>query len=672
MIPFFFINPNEWKRWILIISVNVFITSTSNLCLFLRKINAAVFMLLFPGWILITYLAYTGAGLYTNVIVFYSILIISAGLLLNLFTGSVFTIVTVFTLIGIYFLSNLKMLPPSSLTITDEGKLITLSLFLLSIQSLLIIFVKIIKTALDEKNKENEDRRKAEFALQETNNYLNSVLESANRVSIISIDTEGIIKTYNKGAEILLGYKSEEVINIKSPLVFHSLEEIALRKKEVEILTGKQCSELDALVYYAKKGIMDEREWKHIRKDGRERTVILSISAIYSQGIITGYLGTAIDITESYQSRVIIRALNRELEDKVKHRTKELRDMNHNLLRMNSEMERTMKELSETQSYLIQSEKLAALGQLTAGIGHELNTPLGTIISSTHTLSEVLSECFSNTMKSVRAFSEEEFGILIDLYLQGQEGLEKVGQYSSRKEKIDKKRIVEGQFANLNYESIDCLIEYDIDVFALRNRTHLVNERINDIVQSLNSFLSIQKMNKIISQAGEKSFHVVRSLKSYMNSENDTQSEPIYLSKEFDTILTLNQNRIKFGIEVFKDFKAPEPFIGKRGYLNQVWINLINNAIHAMDTKGILVLRTWIEEEFVFVSIQDDGKGIPYEIKDRIFEPFFTTKKAGDGIGLGLNICRKIIEQLGGKISFRSQPGETEFVVKVPYSIREK
>ena len=131
-------------------------------------------------------------------------------------------------------------------------------------------------------------------------------------------------------------------------------------------------------------------------------------------------------------------------------------------------------------------------------------------------------------------------------------------------------------------------------------------------------------------------------------------------------VLTLYNNQIKQGVEVVKHYQDTPAILGYPDELNQVWTNLIHNALQAMNYKGKLELTVKKEDNYVVISIWDNGKGIPEEIKPRIFEPFFTNKPLGEGSGLGLNIVKRIIEKHGGEISVTSKPNDTTFLVKLP------
>ena len=125
---------------------------------------------------------------------------------------------------------------------------------------------------------------------------------------------------------------------------------------------------------------------------------------------------------------------------------------------------------------------------------------------------------------------------------------------------------------------------------------------------------------------------------------------------------------LKQGIEIVKRYDQVPLIFCNPDELNQVWVNLLHNAIHAMANKGQLEILVKQENEFVIVSITDSGHGIPEEVKPLIFQPFFTTKPPGEGNGLGLDIVKKIVEKHYGDIQFTSQPGKTTFTVFLPIS----
>jgi signal transduction histidine kinase len=138
-----------------------------------------------------------------------------------------------------------------------------------------------------------------------------------------------------------------------------------------------------------------------------------------------------------------------------------------------------------------------------------------------------------------------------------------------------------------------------------------------------------------------------------------------------ENTLIMLRHRLKEGVTVVREYDRQLPKINVHGSeLNQVWTNLIGNAIDAVKGKGKLKIRTSRDTTHIVVEIIDDGPGIPPDIRTRIFEPFFTTKPIGEGTGLGLDVSRRIIKNHSGNISFESRPGETRFIVKLPLDKR--
>ncbi|MEO0459154.1 MAG: HAMP domain-containing sensor histidine kinase, partial [Cyanobacteria bacterium P01_A01_bin.114] len=141
-----------------------------------------------------------------------------------------------------------------------------------------------------------------------------------------------------------------------------------------------------------------------------------------------------------------------------------------------------------------------------------------------------------------------------------------------------------------------------------------------------------------------------------------------------ETVLTLYQNQIKYGIELIRNYQPVPPLLCYADELSQIWTNLVQNAIQAMRGEGQLsvgihstqVSRPEYSGPCILVSFTDQGPGIPADIIPRVFDPFFTTKPMGEGTGLGLNICQKIVEKHGGWISIDSVPGRTCFEIGLP------
>jgi len=176
----------------------------------------------------------------------------------------------------------------------------------------------------------------------------------------------------------------------------------------------------------------------------------------------------------------------------------------------------------------------------------------------------------------------------------------------------------------------------------------------------------LQKSAHNIMIATERASKVVFALKSYARYDQSGSMVQAGIIEGIETVLTLYHNQIKHSIEVFRHYTEIPAIWCYPDELNQVWTNLIHNALQAMDYHGKLEIEVCDENPLIRVSITDSGSGIPESIRDKIFLPFFTTKSQGEGSGLGLDIVKRIIDKHNGQIRFETQPGRTAFHVFLP------
>jgi signal transduction histidine kinase len=347
---------------------------------------------------------------------------------------------------------------------------------------------------------------------------------------------------------------------------------------------------------------------------------------------------------------------NNTLEIKVEDRTRELSE--------------ALENLKQTQQELVQSEKMAALGQLVAGIAHEINTPLGAIRSSVENISAFLTEDMTKLasfLQSLSAKRQLEFFRL----------LQRIDQpIITSKEKRKYRRALTRK---LDMESIkdsemiaDNLVEMGIydnveDFLGL-----LKDSQSEQILHNAYRLSTLHKSTHTIATASERAAKTVFALKSFARYDNTGEKVPTNLVDTIETVLTLYHNKLKYGINVVKNYEQLPPVWCYPDELNQVWTNLIHNALQAMDNKGTLTIQLSKRDQFAVVNISDTGIGIPDDIQSKIFEPFFTTKPAGEGSGLGLDIVHKIVEKHEGNIEFQSRIGETTFTVSIPIHSTEE
>ena len=280
-----------------------------------------------------------------------------------------------------------------------------------------------------------------------------------------------------------------------------------------------------------------------------------------------------------------------------------------------ADLNRAYKQLSSSQAQLVQSEKMAALGQMVAGVAHEINTPLGYV---------------NNNIEMVREF----FG-QIQFIVQAHEQLSNT-LLAPETTDID----IAESLAALDDAKLDMdLTQWFVDLDALFNDTFYGVEQISELVTGLKDFSRLDQ----------------------------AVTDNVSLNDCIDSALLIARNTLKYKVEVIKQLGNIPKVRCTGSQINQVLLNLFTNAAQAVKEKGYLLIKTWSDASAVYVSVQDTGCGIPAENLSRIFDPFFTTKPVGEGTGLGLSITFKIIQQHGGSVRVVSEVGKgTRFVIALP------
>ena len=252
--------------------------------------------------------------------------------------------------------------------------------------------------------------------------------------------------------------------------------------------------------------------------------------------------------------------------------------------------------LEDAQAQLLQSEKMAAIGQLAAGVAHEINNPIGFVCSNVNSLRRYLVDIFA----------------LLDAYEQASDETHAHAhpELAAMRDKAD---------YNFMRQDIDELLTESVDGL----------DRVTRIVKDLREF-------------------------SHVDSYEWQLAD---LHKGLDSTLNVIWNEIKFKAQVIKNYGDIEPIECMGSQINQVFLNLLINASHAVGADGEIIISSGREDGGVFVEITDNGHGIPLEIQNRIFEPFFTTKPVGMGSGLGLSLSYSIIVKHHGRLTVRSEPG---------------
>lgn len=329
------------------------------------------------------------------------------------------------------------------------------------------------------------------------------------------------------------------------------------------------------------------------------------------------------------------------------------------------EFQDALEMLQKTQASLVQSEKMAAIGQLVSGLSHEINTPLGTINSSVGNMSSTLEQLCATMQESLKALREEEFVLFPRL-------LEQAGRINlpmgSREERAARHRLKQALITlDPHYRDQIADILGDLGVYDAAVLDGMpISENTVRILELTLKLVILSRGVEAVRTATALISGVISALRNLSHPETTGPLKPYDLTEGIEMTLMLFGSRIWRGVRLVRRYD-PIPLVEcNPDEMNQVWINLISNALQAMELEGVLTVEIARRNGLIRVTIGDTGSGIADAIKDRVFEPFFTTRPAGEGTGLGLNIVRRIIAKHHGTIAFESIPGETRFVVEIP------
>ncbi len=327
--------------------------------------------------------------------------------------------------------------------------------------------------------------------------------------------------------------------------------------------------------------------------------------------------------------------------------------------------------LRSTELVLRQSEKMAQLGTLTAGIAHELNNPASAAGRGAEQLKTIFAQYQQASQELYRMrFSPTQMEAINSLDKLARSRAAKPAEVNTLT-RSDREEEAENWLEGLgvdepwNYAPVLVNLGYpEADIQAMLEE--FKGEQLAALLNWLESTLSTYTLLEEISHGAGRIGEIVKSLKTYVYLDQAPVQE-VDIHEGLDNTLVMLRSKLKTGINVHREYTQDLPRIQAYGSeLNQVWTNLIDNAIDAMEGNGDLILHTKREGDSVIVEVQDSGPGIPEEIQSKLFSPFFTTKPVGKGTGLGLNISYKIIQKHAGEIKIYSRPGKTCFTVILP------
>lgn len=330
--------------------------------------------------------------------------------------------------------------------------------------------------------------------------------------------------------------------------------------------------------------------------------------------------------------------------------------------------------LRSIESTLMQHEKMAALGGLAAGLAHELNNPSAAIRRNAdylrHSLDEWQQAIIGLHAAGLREDQLDAFGTLQSELIERAAQPLFLDPLVCSDMEVDLQAWLEERGVDDAWELAPALVAMGWDVDSLRDKVEQFDpEQLSPVLQWLGTGSSIYRLLDEVRRSAERISEVVGAVKQY-SYVDQAPVQNVDVHQGLDSTLIILRHKLRSGVTVTRDYAPNLPRIeAYAGELNQVWTNLIDNAIDAMDGHGELHIRTYAEQDHVVVEIADNGPGIPAGVLGRIFDPFFTTKPQGKGTGLGLYLAYNSVQKHFGQIQVESRPGRTCFRVRLPVEL---
>ena len=450
-----------------------------------------------------------------------------------------------------------------------------------------------------EENRRSSERRKFERRSDERKRIEETMRENAEKRRVIledikeayyEADINGRFIFVNNAMCKILGYTRNELIGQK---YWCLLDEPTLKTLYAAVDKSYKTNEPVKML-----------DMEAIRKDGARLISETSVSIIRdTEGSFIGFRGISRDVTKRRQMEEELKKNQEELIKKNKEIDENRKHIQHALERL----EKAYEELKASQLKVLQQEKMASIGQLAAGVAHELNNPMSFISSNLSTLDKYVHR-------------------LIDFIGTQSEIIESFKNKAAVKKAEEKRKKIK----------LDYILE---DLKVMLKESLDGSDRVKKIVYELNCF-------------------------SRMDEEEYKEAD---INECIDSAIIIVWNELKYKSTLEKNYgNLPHTKCYSR-QINQIFVNLLINAVNSIADKGVIKIKTWHKDGFIFMEVSDTGVGIPRQNLIKIFEPFFTTKDAGKGTGLGLSITYEIVQRHKGEITVKSEVGRgTTFTIRIP------
>ena len=475
-----------------------------------------------------------------------------------------------------------------------------------------------------------------------------SVTESAID-AIISADRDGKIISWNKAATTTLGYTEDEAVGQSLELIIPERFHDAHRNGMARFTKTGEAHVIGSTV-----------ELAACTKDGTEVPIELSLSTwlVRDERYYTGIIR---DIGE-----------RKRAEDALRRSEQALREKTEEMKRKNDVLEDTLNKLNEMHNQLIMQEKMASLGKLSAGMAHELNNPAAAAQRGAAQLQATFARWQGVQARMAEAnLDKRQLEKLADL--------DDMAKQRSRQPlelnaiaRSDLESALEAWLRGRGIEAtaglVPVLVSFGYRIADIEELERSFTERqFPAVVEWLSFKFAIYSLVEEIGIGTGRIAELVKALKTYTHMDK-APVQSVDVREGLDNTLIILHNKLKRGITVVREYAQDLPLIqAYAGELNQVWTNIIDNAIDAMKGEGRLTVRARQDPPWLVVEIEDNGPGIAEQDQSRIFDPFFTTKGPGEGTGLGLNISRTlVVKKHHGQLSVKSMPGSTCFSIRLP------
>lgn len=512
----------------------------------------------------------------------------------------------------------------SSLALDQVYEIIPFSIFFLLFGMIAIWKLTEFRQSL------KEEEEKTRIASMTFSNTAQGIMISDEKNTIIQV---------NKAFTEITGYKLDELIG-RNPKFLKS----GKTQKNIYIQLWRELIKNDVW-----EGVFWNR-----KKDGTTYPSLLKINIFKDEkGRLKNYIAVFSDITEQMN-------IQKNLESK-----------NIEITNSKEQIQIAMDELKSAQSQIIQSEKMAALGQLIAGVAHEINTPLGAINSSATNIENALNNVLIKTLHLIIELPLELKTLFLEIV---KEDLNPTHTIAMSNQRAIKKELMQ----RLKEEGIENARRI-ADMIVISNLTDKVDKllpllqsaKAKEIIESIGKINSIVLNTNNIEIAVSRASRIVKALKNFSHQNADEEMVYGKIADGIETVLVVYHSQIKREITINKNYDELPALLCHFDELNQVWTNIIQNGIQAMNYKGTMNITIFEDEKYQIVEISDNGIGMSKDVCKRIFEPFYTTKPIGEGTGLGLDIVRKIIDKHNGKIEVESQLGTgTTFKIFIDKNLR--